>query len=396
MAVPSGRLVEKTLTAETKGALERRLEEEGNFVFEIKRAEGLKSVLKRGPGRRRLKSKEFLAFNQEFAVLVKAGLPVISALDAIIERGGQGELKEVLQEVRNDVAGGESLSRAFEKYPGTVSRLYVASIQAGEKSGNIALALTRHIEYLKKVAEIKQKVITASVYPAILTVVSVFALLFLLIYVVPTFTKTYFESGAQLPGLTLGLVTFSQWVKDQFFLFVSIGLGLALAFSYIRKTERGRMTIDRFKIRVPFLGSVYLHYALSKMARTLCTLLGGGTPLLEGVRIASRTLDNELLKGQLNRVGEGLEQGEGLSEGLARTRVFPPLAVRMIAAGEGSGALEQVLDDMAQFYERDVDARLAVLTSAIEPALMIVMGLLIGFVVLAMYLPIFQMAGSVG
>lgn len=396
MAVPSGRIIEKTLIADTHGALRRHLEEEGNFVLEIRKTEGIRIVLKRGPGKRRFRPKDFLAFNQEFAVLVKAGLPIISALEAIIERGGQGELIEILKDIRNDVSGGESLSAAFEKYSHIFSKLYVASLQAGEKGGNIALAISRHIEYMKKVSEIKQKVITASVYPVILTVVSVFSLLFLLIYVVPSFTKTYFEAGTQLPPLTMVLVNFSNWVKSNFVILALIGASAAAGFSYAKRTERGRVRVDQFKLRVPFLGAVYLHYSLSKLARTLSTLLGGGTPVLEAVRISSGTLGNQLLKMQLDNVCDGLEQGEGLSEALSKTGAFPALAVRMIAAGEGSGALEQVLDDMAQFYERDVDTKLTVVTSAIEPILMIVMGLLIGFVVLAMYMPIFQMAGTIG
>jgi len=395
MATSSGRVVEKTLLAQTKGSLKAQLEQEGNFVLEIKKAKGFAPILDGGRRRKRIKSKDFLTFNQEFSVLIKAGLPIISAIDGIMEKGEEGELKDVLQEVRDDIAAGESLSGAFGKYPNIFSNLYVASLQAGEKSGNLSLAISRHIEYLKKMAEIKQKIITTSVYPVILTVVSVFAVLFLLIYVVPSFTQTYFEAGTQLPGLTLMLVNISSAIKSNFvyifFLLVLIIVGV----TQLKKTEIGKKYLDRSKLGIPFFGELYLHYSISKLARTLATVLSGGMPLVDSVRMSTGTLTNQYLSLRLEEAITALEQGSGFSEAISNTGSFPSLAVRMIDAGESGGALEQVLNDMAEFYESDVDTKLTVLTSAIEPALMVIMGLLIGFIVLAMYLPIFQMASTV-
>lgn len=396
MTTPAGRVVEKTLMADTKASLQGHLEREGNFVLDIRRAEGVTALLKGGRRRRRVKSKEFLTFNQEFSVLIKAGLPIISALDTIIEKGGENELMDILREIRDDVSGGESLSEAFGKYSHLFSPLYVASLQAGEKSANIALALSRYIEYMKRVSEIKQKVVTASVYPIILTVASVAALLFLLIYVVPTFTRTYFEAGTSLPKLTLVLVNFSHFIKSNFYYLALFLTAMGMGIYHAGKTDAGRELLDKWRLEVPFLGKVYLHYSLSKMARTLSTVLSGGMPLLDSVRISFGALNNQFLRKSLDGATRALEEGSGFSESLSKVDVFPRLAVRMIDAGESSGALEQVLDDMADFYESDVDTKLGILTSAIEPALMIVMGLLIGFIVLAIYLPIFQMAGTVG
>jgi type IV pilus assembly protein PilC len=395
MATAGGRVVEKTLFADTKSSLLDHLERDGNFVLHIKRSEGMGALLKGGWGLGRVRAKDLITFNQEFAVLVKAGLPIVSALEAIIDKGGETALNAVLKEIRNDISGGESLSGSFGKYSHIFSTLYVASLQAGERSGNIPQAISRHIVYMKKMAEIKRKVITASVYPLILTVVSIVTLLFLLIYVVPSFTQTYFDSGTELPGMTLMLVQVSHLLKSNFIYLLLVLAGGVVALGYMRRGEAGKVQLDRWKIKTPFLGEVYLHYSLSKMARTLSTILKGGTPLLESTRISAGSMDNALLKRRLDEVCRSLEEGGGFSTSLGDIAEFPRLAVRMIHAGESSGSLEEVLDDMAEYYESDVDTKLSILTSAIEPALMIVMGLLIGFIVLAMYMPIFQMAGTV-
>ncbi len=395
MTTPEGKVVQRRFFASSKAALREDLEREGNFVLEIQRAEPVSEVLRLGAFRKPVKTKDFLAFNQEFLVLIKAGLPIIAALDAIIEKGGNADFIDILKEIRNDVASGESLSTAFSRFRHIFSSLYVATLRAGEKSGNLASALARHIQYLKKVEEIRKKVVTASVYPVILTVVSLFALIFLLTYVVPTFAKTYLEAGTKLPTLTLVLVHFTTGLRDNFVVLATTLVLVIAAVFYYSRTESGAMVLDKAKLKVPFFGDLYLHYYISRFARTLAMVLGGGIPLLEAAKTATGTLRNRFMREKLDEVTHMLEQGEGFSSSLAKVGVLPGLALRMIDAGENSGALEDVLLDLAEFYESDVETRLSIITSAIEPGLMIIMGLLIGFVVLAMYLPIFQMASTV-
>jgi type IV pilus assembly protein PilC len=396
ITTPSGRTIEKTLTSSSKTSLKEYLEREGNFVLDIRKEGGFSSLFKRGGHRSRIKLKDFLVFNQEFSVLLKAGLPIVSALDTIIKKGGKSEFIKILKDIRNDISGGSSLSDAFGNFSDVFSNLYVASLQAGERSGNIGLAITRFIDYTKKISEIRQKVITASVYPVILTLVSVFSVLFLLIYVVPSFTQTYFDAGTELPALTLMLVNFSSGLKSNVIYILIFFILLIVGYKYSTRTEAGRIYFDRSLLNIPFIGTIYIHYSLSKLTRTLATVLSGGTPLVESIRISSGTMDNAFLKIKLEDTADSLEKGAGFSESLSNTGAFPNLALRMIEAGETGGALEKVLDDIAEFYESDVDTKVSVLTSAIEPALMVVMGLLIGFIVLAMYLPIFQMAGAIG
>jgi len=392
IATPSGRILEKRVIGQSKATVKEHLERDGNFVLHIKRAEGLLPAIGLMGGGRKIKLKDLIIFNQEFSVLIKAGLPIPAALDAIIEKAKEGELVDILRDIRGEVAAGASLSTAFSKYQDIFSSLYVAALQAGEKTGNMALALSRHVQYLKKIHQIRRKVISASVYPMILTAVSFAALLFLLLYVVPTFTRTYFEAGTELPGLTRLLLNITTAFKNNL---PYIGILVALcvmAYLYLKNTKDGRRFIDKWKISLPVVGPVYLHYSLSKLCRTMATVLGAGMPLLEAVRISSGVLKNSFVREKLDKVSKDLERGGGFAQVLAASGVFPSLAVRMISAGENSGSLDQVLNDLAEFYEEDVDTRLSVLTSAIEPTLMIIMGALIGLVVLAMYLPIFQLA----
>jgi type IV pilus assembly protein PilC len=394
-ATPAGSVVEKTLIADNKASLKNFLEEEGNFVLKIHSTERILTFFDWRGRRKSFRLRDFLSFNQEFAVLIKAGLPILSALDTVLERGANSDLYDLLREVRNDVSTGESLSAAFGKFSSVVSNLYVASLQAGEKSGSIALAISRYIAYIKKILAIRQKVITASIYPAILTTVSIFVLVFLMVFVVPTFTAAYFDSGTQLPGITLVLVAVSHSLKNNIYWVVLLAAGLWAGVIYAKRTATGRRLIDRAKLRMPLLGDIYLTYYVSRLARTLSTVLASGMPLVDAVRIASGTMDNFFLKETIQKVVKLLEEGGGFAASLDRVEVFPKMAIRMVDAGESGGALETVLDDVADFYEMDVDAKLTILTSAIEPALMVIMGLLIGFIVLAMYLPIFQLAGAI-
>jgi len=345
---------------------------------------------------RRFKHKDFLIFNQEFAVLIKSGLPIIAALDTIIENAEESKLIEIIEKIRLDVFEGQSVTQAFAKHPYLFTKFYLACLKAGEKSGDIPSALLRYIEYSKKTALIRQKVISASIYPIILTAVSMFTLMFLLIYVVPSLTGTFTEGNTSIPVMTAVLINLSEVLKSGFFYIIAAFICICGAFSYYNKTDTGKMFTDRLKLNLPFLGNIFLNYSVSKLARTMATVLQSGIHLVETVKISSDILNNAFLNEKLDNVVKQIEQGASLSDALLHVDLFPNMAIRMIAAGEGSGALEPVLNEVAEFYENDVDAKLSILTSAIEPALMVLMGLIIGFIVLAMYMPIFQLASTVG
>lgn len=395
IATSNGSVTNKNLTADTKTALKKRLENDGNFVLEIKGPDRLGHLLKHSNRLRRFKTNDFYSFNQEFSALVRAGLSIVSALDAIIDNDIESELTDLLKEIRNDIKTGESLSGAFGKQTHVFPKLYVASLQAGEKSGNIPLAISRYIEYMKKTSETRKKVISASVYPIILTVVSLFVLVFLFMYVVPAVAGTFLDTGSKLPLITAILIESSTMIKSNLMYCFIISFFIAAGCYYFKKSETGQIYIDRWKLTLPVLGELYRAYSTSKFARTLATVLGGGLTLVDSVHISSGTLNNLFLKQRLETVIKHLTEGGGFADSLSMENVFPKLAVRMVQAGEGSGALEEILNEIADFYDSEVDIKLSVLTSAIEPALMILMGLLIGVIVLALYMPIFQLAGTV-
>jgi type IV pilus assembly protein PilC len=393
----AGKIVEETLTADSKDLLRKQLEGDGKFVLDIQRADGLGAFFKKAKLRRkRFKSKDFFSFNQEFLVLIKAGLPIVAALDSIVEQGDEGELNELLKEVREDISTGESLSEAFGKYANRFSNLYISSLQTGEKSGSLPTAISRYIEYMKKTDEIKKKVISASVYPIILIVASIFVLIFLMIYVVPGITSTFLETNTELPFITSVLLSISNMIRSNFLYFLLAGILAVVGIVLFRRTEAGRLYIDKLKLNIPFFGDLYINYSTAKLSRALAAMLDGGMPLVDSIRISSGALDNQVLKGHLEDVTSNLEEGGSFAESLSMTETFPNMAIRMVDAGESGGALEQVLNDVADFYDNDVDEKLSIMTSAIEPALMVFMGLMIGLIVLALYLPIFQLAGTIG
>lgn len=395
-ATHDGRVIEKTVIADSKASLKDQIEKEGNFTLSIKQAKKTAFFPIEFKKHKRFKDKDFFSFNQEFSVLIESGFSVVAALDAVIEKDTPSGLNDILREIREDISGGESLSGAFGKYAHIFSNLYAASLKAGEKSGNIPSALSRYIDYMKKIAEIKKKVISASVYPAVLTIVSIFVLFFLVIYVVPAISGSFFESGADLPWITTLLVNASNAVRLHFWYILIAICSAAVLLFHISKKEKVKTFLDTLVLGIPFLGELYVHYMTSRLSRTMATLLNSGTSLPDSISIACDTVGNILIRKKLLNAIKMIEEGKSFAESLALTKVFPRLAIKMISAGESGGALERVLNNVADFYDGNVDTKLTVLTSIIEPALMVIMGLLIGLIVLAMYLPIFQLAGTIG
>ncbi len=395
-ATHNGRVIEKTIIADSKASLKDQLEKEGSFVLNIKQAKKGTIFPIEFRIHRRFKEKDFFSFNQEFSVLIESGFSVVSALDAIIEKDVRSELNDILSEIREDISSGESLSGAFGKYSHIFSNLYAASLKAGEKSGNIPSALSRYIEYMKKIAEIKKKVVSASVYPVILTTVSIFVLFFLIIYVVPAISGSFIESNTKLPWITNLLMNAGNMMRSNYLYFITVIVSVSILFFYLSKKDNVKKIIAALKLKAPFFGELYTHYMTSRLSRTMATLLNSGTSLPNSISISCDTVNNILIRQKLIEVIKMIEQGEGFAESLKLTKVFPRLAIKMISAGESGGALERVLNNIADFYDNSVDTKLTILTSAIEPALMVIMGLLIGLIVLAMYLPIFQLAGTIG
>jgi type IV pilus assembly protein PilC len=389
-----GKVMVKEFEAVSRETLRLSLEEKGFFVFEV-RKKPFQFLLDKGLTRRRIGNKELLTFNQELLVLIKAGLPIIQAFDTILEREGKGKLPEILRDIREDIKGGSALSDAFERFPAAFSHLYIASIRAGEKTGDLPLTIRRYIEYTKRNEMLRKKVVSALFYPMILITVAMAAVLVLLIKVVPAFSKIYADAGANLPAATQVLMTVTGFLQHYILLIIGAGIVCLMLFNRWNATEAGRFRVDRIKIALPFIGDVFTKYSVSGFTRTFATVLGSGIPVVESLKMSVGTLNNKVLERKLLEAITRVEEGTSISVALESVKVMPPLALRMLGVGETTGSLEEMLADISEYFEEDIEAQLHIITTAIEPAIMIIMGLIVGTIVITMYLPIFKLGGTI-
>lgn len=389
-----GRVVEKVYESVSKGQLKENLEEQGFHVFQIRR----QSInLLQGGGRKskRLSGRRFISFNQELLVLLRSGLPILHILDTQIEQMEAGTFRDAISEIREDIRGGSGLSESFAKYPRMFPPLYIAAMKAGEKTGDIPETLTRYLEYQKRVEDIRTKVQSASFYPLLLTIAAAVVVVFLMLFVVPRFTEIYADANVELPLMTQILIGLSTLIGRYWFISIFVLAGFVLLVRSFANSSRGRLVLDRLVLRIPFFGALKVEYALSSFNRTLGTTLTSGTPLVEAMGMSRGTLNNTSLEREMGLATQRVEEGTALSESLERTGFYPPLALRMVSVGEASGSLNDMLSDIADYYEAEVERRLTRLTTMIEPILMMTMGLLIAFIIVAMYVPIFQLAATV-
>jgi type IV pilus assembly protein PilC len=341
-------------------------------------------------------NKELLTFNQELLILIKAGLPIVMAFDTILERAGKGKLTGILIEIREDIKGGTALSDAFEKYPAAFPYLYVASIRAGEKTGDLPLTIKRFINFTKRAEALRKKVISALFYPAILITVAAIAVSVLLIYVVPIFGKIYADAGSQLPVPTQILISVTSTFSNYFPIFLVAMIALISFYRRWSLTDWGRFRVDKIKLSLPVLGQVFLKYSIAGFTRTFATVLGSGIPIVESLKMSVGTLNNRILERKLLEAIVKVEEGTSLSVALEKGQVMPPLAIRMLGVGETTGSLEEMLGEISDYLEEEIDTNLHILTTAIEPAIMLFVGLVVGVIIITMYLPIFKIAGTVG
>jgi type IV pilus assembly protein PilC len=394
-ARPNGTTVEAAIDGSDERAVRGQLERDGLIVLSLRG----ESKTSRTPGRFRWSGKvslhEFLVFNQELLAMLKAGLPVLQVWDLLIERAEQPHFQETLRMVREDIRGGSAVSDAMSRHPKIFSDLYVATIRAGEQSGNLPTVLQRYVHYLKLMISLKQKVTKALAYPAFLVIIGAAVVGFLLVYVMPTFVGVYGDSAQSLPPATLALLQLIDVLQAQW---LTLGIGLMLLVFGVRSyraTAEGRYTTDRLLLRLPGLGPILLHHNTVQLTQTLATVLAGGIPLVNALEVASGAMSNRFIaRGVYQAVGR-VREGTTLAAALAERGVLPKLATAMVSVGEETGSLETMLKDVGEFYENSLDLKLTQMTTWIEPALLLIMGVLVGTVVVIMYLPVFQMAGTI-
>ena len=390
-----GRIIDRCYQSPSRNQLYVSLEDQGFHVFSIKRQ--LLNLFKSDSRQSaRISGQRFLNFNQEFLVLLRSGLPIPQILDALIEQMEEGSLRTMVMEVREEVRGGSTLSDALGRCPNLFPPLYIAAVRAGEKTGDLPHTLTRFLDYQKRVEDIRSKVRSASFYPLLLTTAAMLVVIFLMLFVVPRFTEIYADANVKLPLITRVLMEVSSLVVNYWHLLLAAIIILVMLFRMVVRTPTGKIYLDQVLLRVPFLGGLKIDYALSRFNQTLATVLESGVTLVAAMKMARGTLNNSCLEEAMNRGISQVEEGISITQALQRTQFYPPLALRMIRAGETSGSLVSMLNNIADHYEAEVERRLTRLTTLIEPVLMMTMGLLIAFIIVAMYVPIFELAGTVG
>jgi type IV pilus assembly protein PilC len=393
---PDGSTLDGQIEGEEEPLVRAKLEGQGLLVFKLqkRRGAGGRSSLSVSPFRG-LPMGEFLVFNQELLALVKAGLPVLRVWDLLIERAQHQGFQQVLRTVRQDIRGGASASEALAKHPSYFSELYVATVRAGEQSGNLVEVLRRFISYLKLMIGLRQKVSKAFAYPAFLILVGIAVVGFLLSYVMPTFVSVYAETAKTLPAATQLLIDVVTTAKVYAMPGLLLFIVLLLVGRAYYATAQGHLAVDRLLIRAPLVGPIFIKHHTIQLARTLATILAGGTPLVDALHITKSAVSNRYISAGVAGAVDEIREGTTLAAALDRPKVFPKLAVEMLSVGEETGSLEPMLHDVAEFYEADLELRLTQLTTWIEPVLLLFMGIMVGGIVVVMYLPVFQMAGNV-
>ncbi len=387
-----GEVHRETAQAASAEELRERFTDQGFLVYSVRPKGGIAGLSPALSGRKpKLNMERFLIFNQQFVTLVRAGLPILKGLDLLADRLTDPKLGGYIQAVRDDVKNGALLSDAF-RTQGVFPPIYVTSVMAGEKSGSLAEVLDRYIAYQKLSQTMRKKLLVSLIYPAVLFSLVIILVVFLVTYVVPNFAQLYRSMDAKLPYMTELLIAIGTTARS----YILVGFaGLVVAALALRswsRRETAQVRLDKIKMATPALGDIWVKYQVAQFARILGTLLVGGIPLVQALDTAAQSLNSRLLRSALGKAQKQVKEGQALSAGLATTRMVPPLAIDMIEVGESTGALPAMLGSVAEFYEEDVNTKMAASLALIEPIIMIVMGIFVAFVLVSLYLPIFSLS----
>ncbi len=378
-------------TADSEDDLRQRYSDRGLLVYSVKARHSLQT-LELGPKRGgRIHLEQFLIFNQQFVTLVRAGLPIVKALELLRVNIKNRKLAGHMDAIYNDVKTGIPVSDAFRNQQ-VFPPIYTTSLMAGEKSGSLPEVIDRFVQYQKVALAVRKKIIVSLIYPSLLVVLVCCLVVFLVTYVVPEFSKLYESMHASLPYMTQLLVAFGVGFSDHLLLVSAVAAGIVLLFGAWLRSEKARESFDRFKRRIPIFGTIWLKYQVAQISRLLSTLLQGGIPLVQALETAGESMGSKLMQNAVRQSRVSVREGQALSKSMAQTGVFPELAIEMVNVGESTGALPTMLDSVAEFFEEDVNTRMTAVLSLIEPAIMIFMGMFVAFVLIALYLPIFTLA----
>jgi type IV pilus assembly protein PilC len=384
-----GRVFSHVEAANSLDEARQKLAERGLFVYSVESRSGRLAGLFRRSGGRQIGGSEFLILNQQFNTLIKAGLPILRALDLLATRASAPKLRPVITQIRDHVREGKSLSEAVDE-AGVFSKVYSTAILAGEKSGNLPGVLDYYIAYQRVSTGVRKKILATLVYPVLLIVVATIIVTYLVTGVIPKFALLYRDLNVPLPGPTRFLVALTVDYRYVFLGFIVLLFAFVAGVFLWSRTEEGGTAFDRLKFRLPVIGDTLLKFQVAQFSRTLATLLTGGTPLVAALQTASDAITSKLLRSTVAEATQRVREGESMHAALASKGVMPEMALDMIEVGESSGALSPMLNSVAEFYEEEVNLRLSALVAVIEPTLLIFMGLFVAFILISLYLPIFS------
>ena len=389
VADAAGRVYSQVEAAQSEGEVRQKLSDRGLLVYSVRRHGGLaaRAVGSRRP--RAVRNADFLVFNQQFNTIIKAGLPILKALDLLAERAAAPRIRPVLLDVRDRVREGSTLSEALDKQ-GMFPKVYVTAVLAGEKSGNLTGVLDYFIAYQRVSVSAKKKLIAALVYPAILITVACAIVAYLVASVVPRFAELYADMSLQLPAVTQLLVALTVTYRIYFLGFFLILLAAAVFLLLWSRTDQGGLAVDRLKLKVPLVGDTWIKFQIAQFCRTLSTLLQGGTPLVAALATSADAVPSRLISSGILQASQRVREGQSLHAALEASKLMPEMGLEMIEVGEASGALATMLASVAEFYEEETALRLGALISIVEPAILVFMAVVIAFILISLYLPIFS------
>jgi type IV pilus assembly protein PilC len=395
LGTPGGEIIEGVYVADSETRLRSELEEKGLFVLSLQRRGAFPGLPTGGGRRRRISSQEFLVFNQELATLLKAGMPLVQSLDILRQRVSNPTFKAVLDGVHEKVKAGTALSDAFSEHHGLFPAVYSASLMAGERSGSLDEVIRRYVAYEKLIGAVRRRTLSALIYPVILVVMMLGLIGIIVIRVVPAFSSFYANFGRELPLSTQIIVGLSDFLVTNLWLIV-IGLVAAVvsAVGWLRQPGH-RTRLDGIMLSLPWAGETVRKFSTSQFARTLATLLGGGLPLVNGLEVAGAAMTNRYLAHEVDELTRRVREGQSLATAMLGRGVFPDVAVKMVEVGESTGALQEMLNSLAEFYDEEIETEVARFITLIEPVILVIMGIVIAGVVLALYMPLFELSSVV-
>ncbi len=394
--VKSGEVRSGTMDAATVDEVSTKLKAQAISPTKIKR-KPIELHMPKLPGIGGVTLKDLVIFTRQFSTMIDAGLPLVQCLDILASQADNATMKTVLSDIKENVEGGATFADALKRHPKVFDDLYVNLVAAGEVGGILDTILTRLAVYIEKNAKLRKRVKGAMVYPTCILIVAISVLMVLLYYVIPVFEKMFADFGAKavLPATTMSLIKLSEWMRANYLFVIGTTVAIIVGVHYFKKWPKGRYLWDKGILKVPLFGSLLRKVAVAKFTRTLGTMISSGVPILDALNIVARSAGNKIVEEGILLAREKISEGKTLAEPLASSGIFPGMVVQMIAVGESTGALDQMLSKIADFYDEEVNVAVEALTSMLEPIMLVVLGGMVGYFLVAMYLPIFSLAGAI-